>query len=254
MLDFLKGRSIGCPECNNLRVISFNWEMTKDGRLPEYRKYLKSIVFERKLKEGFLYRCVSCNRKWYLNENEHHINLVPKAIESTLNQWSQMQYKLDRSIAAKLLDIGATELGTTLMFPCKCTLNNGTVIDKCIIKLDDFPTLYDGYKQILFINDISEVLPSDFSLNLDIRQHTTQADEIAMGFAPTLIRAADGNRFIVNNVTNFFDFNGYKGNEMQLEKHDTNLARLSVPIYNEKDSDITLILGDYKSNNEWFYS
>ena len=108
---------------------------------------------------------------------------------------------------------------TTADVPCQCTTKDGRVIDFCVVSLfKEFPEIDDVDTYHLFLDEVTEIRPSEFALPKEIRDISHRAVEVTMGFAPTLIKTPDGDRYILNFSNYFFHHNGVAGRAMSLDK------------------------------------
>ena len=66
------------------------------------------------------------------------------------------------------------------------------------------------------IDEVQEVLTSEFALSQEVREAAMNADEIRMLYSPTLVKNGEGDRFIINGRAYFMDYEGTKGCDIAL--------------------------------------
>ncbi|MBD8897831.1 hypothetical protein [Rhodanobacter sp. DHG33] len=86
--------------------------------------------------------------------------------------------------------------------PCAVTTVHGESFDLAIVSLQKHAP-YEEWRHCYLASDIKEIRPSPFALNLEVRTATSRADEIRMGFAPTVVEAPDGEVLVLNWRQNF---------------------------------------------------
>jgi hypothetical protein len=65
-------------------------------------------------------------------------------------------------------------------------------------------------------SEIAEVSASAFALPREVREASSRAQEMRMGFSPTLIEMPDGKRFVMNGMTSLMVEQGYEASDARL--------------------------------------
>ena len=239
-------RQVGrCPKCAGTRTIGFGWD-AKDNQ-----RYVEALTLLAPLKFGKLYACRRCRAQWYLGENGAVASLVEPDKEQRIQAWSSRPLRPSAEMLQALRRIGGTPpkgaheaLGVSI--PCKCVMKNGEVVDFCLVDFGRDPGLL--YKQARFIDEVAAIEVSRYALSPDVRVASYNANEISMSFAPTLIVGRNGQKFIINWATSFFDAEGVKGSELRLGKEPIGRNHLP-PVYSNDWNKITAILCDWESRD-----
>jgi hypothetical protein len=213
----------GCPACDEQKYLSFRWQaITNNDKNHKYQKYIKPI---KTLKYGTLYNCIICNKNWWLNDKSHTIYFIQDNHLSLLNEWNKNEYGIPKPLLEELLKIGATPpdiYGNRLNYiviPCSVTTTDGNHYAKSLIKITNLPPIFNAQKNsthILFSNKIKDIKPSPFALPLQVRKATAMAEEIRTGFSPTIVATYNKKHFVLNGITDFFDYKDIKGEEVFL--------------------------------------
>lgn len=250
----IKNNNSGCPNCKGTEnVIMFNWKLACEGRTNEYTKYVKSIKKVEKLKFGWLYECLNCQQKWFLSDNKQTMTRIPKEKEDIFYIWKIKKNEVNNQLLKSLIKIMANppdlygNVEDYIRVPCKVILKTGEEIDFSYVQFQKSPPVEPYYDNIRFIDEIESVVSSDYVLNNEIRVASVNAQEIRMGFAPTLIKTLDEKYFIVNWSSDFFEYGSFKGKDMLLAECDLNMAQLP-PIVDTKRNRITYFIGDYQDS------
>lgn len=240
------GKQLGkCPKCAGTRTIGFGWDITDNQR------YVEALTLLASLKFGKLYACRRCRAQWYLGENRAMASLVEPDQEQRVQVWSSRPLRPSTKMLRVLRTIGGTPpngaheaLGVSI--PCKCVMKNGEVVDFCLIDFGHDPSL--TYKRVRFVDEVESIQVSQHALPPDVRVASYDASEISMSFAPTLLVAPNGQKFIVNWATAFFDAEGVKGEELRLGREPIDRNHLP-PVYSNNLDKITVILCDWESRD-----
>ena len=232
-----------CPNCTGSNYLTY----TKSD-LKRNFPFENNIIAE--FENCTIYRCTNCSTPWY----EHvEFDSVYSVKEEKLNQlldWCAKKHQLKESLLEKLKQIGATPTNAwghknQIQFPCKCTLNNNTEIEFCLISFQILPPFlnFTDYKKVLSVNEVKDIQISDFALNNLIRKETVNAREVRNGFAPTPVKDPNDKYYILNWTKNFFNMNGVKGSYLEYaEKH----PHEKDMIYDNSKISINYIIGDWK--------
>jgi hypothetical protein len=168
-------------------------------------------------------------------------------------EWNKRNLFANNYIFNKLMDIGVTppdiygNLSEFVRIPCKCVTKRGQEIDYCIVSFQKSPPNYSqlGEGDVLFIDEVANIYESEYALSTQVRTKTSLAEEVGMGFSPTLVYAPDGMKFVLNGVTNFFDGYGHKGKDITLLENDIQFSENEIIYYdNSINKKIMWIIAD----------
>ena len=198
-----------CSACYAGQLLSFAWKESKVRHV---------FVLDRPLRSGALYRCGACHAVWYLDANERMMGAVSDERLPLVLRWNEAPIVLSDTIFGKLKEIGETppdrygngrEYSET---PCGVVTKAGERIDIAIVSLQQHAP-YEEWRIYRLASEIGDIYPSRYALPLEVREATSQAQEVRMGFAPTAIEFPDGDAFVLNWRTNFFLKSGYRADQ-----------------------------------------
>lgn len=217
------GSSADCIDCGAGNLLSFNWEYArKNGS-----RNLAAYVNPTPLRWGTLYQCRACNQPWYLVDDPQFMHFVPRRNLPVIAQWDKEPIILAPEHLAVLRRIGRTpsdQYGNGRQFhetPCAVKTKQGEDIEMAIVSMQRHAP-FEEYRNYRLASDIAEVYPSPFALPLDVRAATSRADEIAMGFAPTLVDLPTGESIIFNWTENFYKRAGCDTGAIVVSKTEVN--------------------------------
>ena len=127
--------------------------------------------------------------------------------------WSNSEQKLSIEQSEVLRAIGSTPpdlYGNGSKFvqtPCQIKTKDGEIFECAIVSVQEHAP-FEDWRNYMLASEIEEISPSPYALPLEVRLATTQADEIRMGFAPTIVELSNGKRMILNWTTNFLKVAG----------------------------------------------
>lgn len=209
------GAEAACPACEAGRLIRFNWRYHGKQGSPDQRRRLDAFEPWQALRHGSLYRCTACARPWHLDGAGEMMTIVPDGRLDLILAWSRAEIMLADDALEALGEIGPTPPdvygngGDHVEIPCGVVTRSGERIDAAIVSIQrDAPV--EEWRVSRLASEIASVYPSPLALPLDVRLATTRADELRMGFAPTLIAMPDGRRFMLNWTANFIAEPGYR--------------------------------------------
>lgn len=181
---------------------------------------------------------------------------IPEEFIDMVVKWSERVLLPNDNLLSKLKEIGATppdlygNLKEYIRIPCKCVTKLNEEIDFCIVSFQRFPPDYHqrtSGKKIIFIDELVDVLESEYALNRQVRLATTKAQEVRMGFSPTFVTTPDDKLFILGGITDFFECDGYKGKDITLPKEDIYLSEKRSIFYKKGYYEkITWVIADWK--------
>lgn len=226
-----------CRLCGAGGLKSFNWQYAKEppsdstcnifnwpyGKVhpPVYTSYVYEFV--KKLRTGSLFKCKSCSNPWYLDENELFMNFVQKTRLELIEQWNASPITLPAEQLQILKKIGSPPQNIQerskeyCETPCKVITKNGEVFDFAIVTQQSTPP-FEEYRKYRLASDIQEIQVSPFALSLDVRIATTQASEINMGFAPTIVEKPNGQQMVFNWIEHFYDYTDCLASDIKVIK------------------------------------
>lgn len=217
------GGSDVCSVCHAGNLISFSWppEPFSSGAtsLPDKGAFVSPEA----LRRGTLYRCAVCGRPWYLNDAKRMMNHVVDERLSLIRRWNEQPITLRDEMSAELDRIGCTppdQYGNGheyREFPCGVVTTVGERIDIAIVSFQrDAP--FEHWRNCRLGSDIGSIHPSPFALPLSVRIASSRAEEMRMGFAPTLVEGPAGQLFILNWRADFLVSEACKADEIKLSK------------------------------------
>lgn len=213
--DFTKK---GCPACDSPNVICTNFSSFNDD-------YSGPLINLYKLKTGQLLQCEICKAIWFIDNSKEQADTVVQDRLRVVKEWNSKKLSIRPNHLQVLLEIGCTpsdhygNLKEFISIPCKCTLTSGEIIENAVVSIQGKPPvglIYHGHNDFYFIDQVIEIQPSDLSLPLKVRIETAKADEIRMGWAPTVVFLPNNKMYITNGTTNFFLEDGVKGKDISI--------------------------------------
>lgn len=215
-----------CGSCLTGRVYSFNWEFANaqqsasDWPSPDVSKF----QHESDLRAGGLYRCLICGSHWYLDPAHYMMNSVEDGRLPMVLRWSESDLRLTQDIETTLSQIGQTSADVYgngsqyKSFPCSVRTHSGEFIPIAIVSKQTHAP-FEHHRSYRLSSDIACVQPSEFALPLNVRVATSQAHEVGMGFAPTILQTADHLRLTANWTTNFVSIPGVDARKIVIAKN-----------------------------------
>ncbi|GLQ50904.1 hypothetical protein ACFFJT_06350 [Dyella flava] len=136
------------------------------------------------------------------------MNHVPPERVDLIRQWNERKIALTEEHLSAINAIGATPpdvYGNGRQYretPCAITTIHGSSFDLAIVSIQEHAS-FEEWRHCYLASDIKEVRPSPFALSHEIRVATSRADEIRMGFAPTVVELPSGEIVALNWRQNF---------------------------------------------------
>jgi hypothetical protein len=172
---------------------------------------------------------------WYLDNRECWADTISDKQMQTVLDWNEKHLIIKPDLFKTLLEIGCppSDYNTRgfLSIPCKCTLDNGIILENAIVSIQSKPpvgSLYYDIQQFYFIDQVIKIEHSDIALPLNIRLETANAREMSMSYAPTAICAPNNQIYIVNGPTKFFNEDGFRGKEMKISRADIRIPKVGI--------------------------
>lgn len=240
------GKEANCSFCQAGGTISFNWQYNlKNSKsvLPKNKDFYVNPI---KLKKGTLFQCRSCESHWYLDSDELFMNHVKDEKLETIKLWSGSDQKLTSDQSEALKQIGSTPpdlYGNGSKFietPCQVKTKVGEIVECAIVSIQSHAPLED-WRNYRLASEIEEISASKYALPLEVRLATTQAEEISMGFAPTLVQLSNAEKMFLNWTTNFLKVAGVETAETKICNVRDNTSNMPE-IYQAKDKVLYFIV------------
>jgi hypothetical protein len=222
---YTPGQKENCRACGQPAWESFNWQMAMGKRTgtgstleKELLARAEALHHEKKLKLGDLYRCGTCGQHCYLDERELFMSRVSPERFPLLMRWHERQLRPNPEHLAMLERIGGT--GSTVAWtpvlnfvsiPCRIVRSSGDELDPAIVVMTPNPPIHSWYERVALFEDVRSLEPTECALPLDVRIAAFTAPEIRMGFAPTRVRAVNGQRFVLNGSQSVLQVGEIKG-------------------------------------------
>ncbi|MDH5178100.1 MAG: hypothetical protein OEZ39_16465 [Gammaproteobacteria bacterium] len=197
-----------CRICKAGSSISFNWSYAMEGKSADLPNSKDIYINPEPLKTGVLYQCRHCQSYWYLDADEQYMHHVADSKVALVQAWSQSDLRLSPQQLDILQAIGrtapdiygnGTEYNET---PCQVKTTDGTLYPLAIISIQQHAP-YEAWRNCKLATEIAEISPSPYALPHEVRLATTQAEEVSMSFAPTLVQLSNGEVVILNWTNNF---------------------------------------------------
>lgn len=99
--------------------------------------------------------------------------------------------------------------------PCEVITRAGERFETAMICVQRDAPVQD-YIHFRLGSEIAEVRESPFALPYVVREASSRAEEIRMGFSPTLIEMPDGKRLVMNGMTSFMANSGYVASDARV--------------------------------------
>jgi hypothetical protein len=190
--------------------------------------FIQKFQTVKKLNTGELVACPLCKSKWIKlfsprekNSTTVSLDFVPEESLSVLDDWDSKtlvptaaQKKVLKKIGATPPDI-YTNGSEYIRFPCKCILKDGRTLDFCIIEFRRVAPGLEGTEKPIYLDEVKEILPSEYTLSRKVRYATTRADEVTNSYAPTVVRLPSGGKYIFNWTNHFFASKKIKGSTIK---------------------------------------
>jgi hypothetical protein len=241
-----------CLTCTSNRYVSFNWKYATEGKDKKMAMFASHFQLARPLKFGYLYECPSSHRRWFLDDDGANMYFVPAEKAELVERWDKEPLRLSTHQIQILSDIGGTEADKygngkgEIKIPCAIQDALGKLHDPTLIVITKMPPIQEWRRQIMLGGPDVSIQPSDFALPLSVRLATLNADELRMGFAPTLVRSSDDQRFLLNWSTQVFSYRHLKGQDISLpeESFDWHQSQ-EFPIIDENLERVTFLYYDW---------
>jgi hypothetical protein len=214
------GGTPDCTVCGAGSTISFNWQYARNAK-PEAGRDLSVFVKSRDLRFGALYRCRMCEHPWYLCGAPEMMNSVPRSRVDLIDLWNQAPVALPATVFYNVLAVGSTPpdvYGNGIQYreyPCSVVLHSGEQIQMAVVSFQEHAP-FEEWRTYRLASEIAAVSPSPHALPLEVRVATSRAEEVRMGFSPTLVELPTGQTVALNWTQSFFVREGCKASDVKL--------------------------------------
>lgn len=201
----------GCPVCIDENTITFSENFLRS----EYNAKLDKAEA---VGATWLYKCADCNSDFYKEKSMYH--KLTESSKQVLIAFFKRDLVLNKMFKDQASQIGITEnYNGDKLIPAKIELNNGVVHEIARIQLSKNPPMefdFDSFESIVYMDEVKSISSSDFALSKEIREESKNADELRMGFYPTVLKTTDNRKVVINSLALFFDSHPIKGSDLEL--------------------------------------
>lgn len=240
---------ISTKDYHSKQYIEFSIEAAKDGKNKKLAAIYESFTPLQDLSCGKVFRRSDNGELWYVNPSNTIARAISEERLQLLLKWDTRSLLPDDTLFDKLKAIGGLPRGEYslspdyLQFPCKIMTDKGETIDLCLLHFSAEPPCQTYFKNILLLDDIVEIEPSEFTLSHDLRIESMLVSEIIMSFYPFMLKTKSGELLLFNGTTDFVSKGEVKGDDIQCQ----------VPFYRDANykvvnisyDDITYVIGKW---------
>ena len=210
-----------CTACGAGASVSFNWAYARKRGASEDKERIALFALWRPLRRGQLHRCRMCQAIWHLDGDAQDMTHVENERLDLVLAWDREPIGVPPDIVAIAEKIGPTPPDVygngheRRVTPCAITTVSGTTFETALICVQlDAPV--QAHMQFRLGSEIASIRESPFALPAEVRRASSRAEEMRMGFSPTLIEMLDGRRFVMNGMTSFMVVDGYDASEARV--------------------------------------
>jgi hypothetical protein len=210
-----------CTACGAGEVVSFNWAFAHERRSLEDMERIAPLVRWKSLRRGELYRCDVCDEFWHLDGSGQTMTHVSSTRLTLILAWDREPIKLADDLDARLEQIGPTppdvygNCSDRRVTPCKVVTTAGEKVDPAMICFQlDAPV--QDYMHFRLGSEVAGIEVSQLALPLDVRLASSRAEEMRMGFSPSLIVMPDGKKYVLNGMTSFMSESGQNASDARV--------------------------------------
>ncbi|HEX8755071.1 MAG TPA: hypothetical protein VF745_01935 [Steroidobacteraceae bacterium] len=229
--------SVLCQSCGAGGIYSFDWEQARSSPYPQMRRDVSVFVRPREMRCGKLYECVSCGQPWYLYGEPAVMNIVPRQRLALLEKWNGRPIILQQGHMDQLLAIGQTPPYPYGIFrhcqetPCSVSTADGEQIDLAVVTMQRHAP-FEQWREYRLGSEIATVRPSPHALPLAVRIASSRAEEVRMGFSPTLIDLPGGEWLALKGRASFLVWPGCESSEVTVSGREADWSD-PPPVYDE---------------------
>jgi len=208
---FRKKKKIGCPACYDKKIIGFGIDLLKT-------KFDSKIELYDKIGDIQIFKCSKCNSEFY-KENQTFQKILKGQIDF-LKEYFKNEQKISSELKSQIDLIGETkDWNMNNLVPAKIELKNGEIYDFVTIRISNKPPIgyyFEHFEKIIFIDEIKSINSSEFGISQEIRAKAKNAEEMRMGFYPTVLKTKNGTKVVINGQALFFKNGEIKGSDLTL--------------------------------------
>ncbi|MCZ4429701.1 hypothetical protein O3S81_08320 [Agrobacterium sp. SOY23] len=163
-------------------------------------------------------------------------------------EWNQKVISIPSSASIIIDRIGSTPPDIygngrdSRVTPCEVTSQTRERFETAMICVQrDAPVQH--HMRFRLGSEIAEVRESQLALPRVVREASSRAEEMRMGFSPTLIEMPDGKRLVMNGMTSFMANKGYAASDARVVS-DSFLGESQLPDFIAIPSDIIYFIID----------
>jgi hypothetical protein len=207
-----------CAACGAGALISFNWRYAAGRQSSSDLPQRSSFGPWMPLRQGSLYHCRTCGEAWHLDSKSERMTYVVPARVDLVLAWNREAIGLPEHLAAAIQHIGPTPpdpYGNGIerrVTPCAVETVSGERYEKAMICVQHDAPVQD-YLHFKLGSEVAAIEASRFALPLMVREASSRAEEMRMGFSLSLIEMPDMRRFVMNGMTSFMAVDGYEACE-----------------------------------------
>ena len=240
------------------QYIEFSIEAAKDSKNKDLAVIYNSFTPLHDLSYGKIFRRTDNGDLWHVGPSNTIARRITEERLQLFLKWDNGNLLPDDAQFKKLKAIGGLPSGEYslspdfIQFPCKIKTLNGEVLDLCLLHFSAAPPFQTYFKNILLLNEIIDIEPSELTLAHDLRMESMLVDEIRMSFYPFMIKTKLGELLLYNGTTEFVSKGEVKGGDIACQvpfSHDAKYKVVDVP-YN----DITYVIGKWDNRLEEFFA
>jgi hypothetical protein len=214
---FKKKKKVGCPVCFESSTVGFGTDYLES-------KFDSRIEQTDKIGNILIYKCMLCQSEFY--KEDEMFQRFAKGQINTLKEFFNLALELNEEQKEALEEVGLTDdWKMNKQAPVKIILKNGEIFDFVTIQVSSNPPIgyfYDHFEKIIYINNIESIENSEFGISKEIRERTKDAEEMRMGFYPTVLKSRSGDKVVVNGQALFFKNGDIKGSDLVLANESWN--------------------------------
>ena len=242
------GAASTCDACGANSLLSFNWHHAIERGTADGLNHVATFREWQKLRRGQFFRCGVCNEVWYLDAGPGNLTHVQPERLPLVLAWSENAITLSAANLAIVDSIGPTPPDVygngreRRVTPCQVTTHAGERFDKAFICVQaDAPVA--SHINFRLGSEIADVKESPFALPRAVREASSRAYEIRMGYSPTLIEMPGGAKFIMNGMTSFMAVPGYEASQARLASGG-DMTLEAAPRFVETPDDVVYFIMD----------
>lgn len=240
------------------QYIEFSIEAAKDGKNKDLATIYNSFTPLHDLTYGQVVKRSDNGELWHLSpSNTIARRITEERLQFFLN-WDRRSLMPNDVLFSKLKAIGGLPAGEYslspdyIQFPCKVKTAKGETIDLCLLHFSAAPPYQTYFKNILLLDEIIDVEPSELTFAHDLRMESMLVDEIRMSFYPFMVKTKTGELLLYNGTTEFVSKGEVKGTDIECQvpfSHDAKYKVVDVPY-----DDITYVIGKWDNRFDELFS